>query len=192
MKRRNKVLVSALSLVVLAVLALYLSGWSPITAAGLVLNTYRSANNPPGSAVVEVRGDATPAGAATGAETASRTNARSPDAGSWPSYNRTLTSQRYSPLSQINTQTVRGLKVLCTYDTHVRETFETGPLLVDGALIGTTVFEAPRPRERGRSTSPGISKMIGASSATSTPARSGRPSGANRASSAGTSPRSRR
>jgi alcohol dehydrogenase (cytochrome c) len=141
MKRRNKVLVSALSLVVLAVLALYLSGWSPITAAGLVLNTYRSANNPPGSAVVEVRGDATPAGAATGAETASRTNARSPDAGSWPSYNRTLTSQRYSPLSQINTQTVRGLKVLCTYDTHVRETFETGPLLVDGALIGTTVFD---------------------------------------------------
>jgi PQQ-dependent dehydrogenase (methanol/ethanol family) len=141
MKRRNKILVSALSFVVLAILALYLSGWSPITAAGLVLNAFRSANNPPGSAVVEVRGDATPAGAATSAETASGTNTQSPDAGGWPSYNRTLTAQRYSPLSQINTQTARGLKVLCTYDTHLREGFETGPIMVHGALIFTTVFD---------------------------------------------------
>jgi alcohol dehydrogenase (cytochrome c) len=137
MKRRNRIVVSALTLVVLAMLALYLSGWSPITAAGLVLNTFRSANNPTGSAVVEVRGDATPAGAATGAETASQ----SPDAGSWPSYNRTLTSQRYSPLSQIDTKTVRGLRVLCSYDTKLREPFQTGPLVIDGALIGTTAMD---------------------------------------------------
>ena len=109
-------------------------------ALGLVLNTFTSANNPKGSAVVEVRGDATPATASAAAADVG-TNAQSPDAGSWPSYNRTLTSQRYSPLSQINTQTVRGLKVLCSYDTHVREAFETGPLLIDGALIGTTVFD---------------------------------------------------
>jgi alcohol dehydrogenase (cytochrome c) len=35
----------------------------------------------------------------------------------WPSYNRTLTSERFSPLSQIDTNNVGQLKVLCTYDT---------------------------------------------------------------------------
>jgi alcohol dehydrogenase (cytochrome c) len=113
---------------------------SPIVALGLVFNTLASVNNPKGSAVVEVRGDATPASAGAAAA-AVETNAQALDAGSWPSYNRTLTSQRYSPLTQINTQTVRGLKVICSYDTHVREAFETGPLLIDGALIGTTAFD---------------------------------------------------
>ena len=44
--------------------------------------------------------------------------ARLPDGGAedWPSYNRTLTSERFSPLSQINTKNVGKLKVLCTYD----------------------------------------------------------------------------
>jgi alcohol dehydrogenase (cytochrome c) len=141
MKRRNKVLVLVSGFIVVGGVALlFFSGWSPMGALGLVLNTFTSANNPKGSAVVEVRGDATPATAGAAAADVG-TNAQSPDAGSWPSYNRTLTSQRYSPLSQINTQTVRGLKVLCSYDTHVREAFETGPLLIDGALIGTTVFD---------------------------------------------------
>jgi alcohol dehydrogenase (cytochrome c) len=141
MKRRNKVLVLVSGFIVVGGLALLLfSGLSPIGALGLVYNTFTSANNPKGSAVVEVRGDATPA--STGAAAAAvGPNAQSPDAGSWPSYNRTLTSQRYSPLSQINTQTVRGLKVLCSYDTHVREGFETGPLIIDSALIGTTAFD---------------------------------------------------
>src|SRR5580692_10635024 len=34
-------------------------------------------------------------------------------AGDWPSYNRTVTSQRYSQLNQINTKNVAQLKVLC-------------------------------------------------------------------------------
>jgi hypothetical protein len=158
MKRRNEVPVSALSLVVLAVLALYLSGWSPITAAGLVLNTYRSANNPPGGAVVEVRG-ATPAGAATGAETASRPNARSPDAGSWPSYNRTLTSQRYSPLSQINTQTVRGPQGLMPASAIT--TWKNAPdVPISGGGTWTSYTLDPGPslaaRKRPRSTLPAL------------------------------------
>ena len=67
---------------------------------------------------------------------------RSPsDGGSWPSYNRTLTSERYSPLDAINVRTVRDLKVLCSYDTRLRESFETGPLMVEGALIGTTALD---------------------------------------------------
>jgi alcohol dehydrogenase (cytochrome c) len=143
MKRRNKVLLLVPGLIVLVVLASYFSGLSPISALGVLLNTVASANNPKGTAVAEVRETAAPAsaGAATTAGTPSGANAQSSDVGSWPSYNRTLTSQRYSPLSQINTQTVRGLSVLCSYDTKLRETFETGPLNIDGALIGTTAFD---------------------------------------------------
>ena len=37
-------------------------------------------------------------------------------AGDWPSYNRTPTSQRFSPLDQINTKNVGNLKVQCVYE----------------------------------------------------------------------------
>ena len=59
----------------------------------------------------------------------------------WPSYNRTLASDRYSPLSQINTTNAAQLKVLCTYDVGNFSAFETGLIMVNGALIGTTEFD---------------------------------------------------
>jgi alcohol dehydrogenase (cytochrome c) len=59
----------------------------------------------------------------------------------WPSYNRTLSSQRYSPLDQINTKNVGQLKVLCTYDLHEFTSFESSLIMVDGALIGTSEFD---------------------------------------------------
>jgi alcohol dehydrogenase (cytochrome c) len=62
-------------------------------------------------------------------------------AGDWPSYNRTLTSERFSPLSQINTQNVGKLKVLCTYHIGQFTAFESGLIMVDNALIGTTEFD---------------------------------------------------
>ena len=67
----------------------------------------------------------------------------SPSAASadWPSYNRTLTSERYSPLNQINTKNVGKLKVLCTYDVDEYAAFETGLIMVEDALIGTTQFD---------------------------------------------------
>src|SRR6516225_11016036 len=46
-------------------------------------------------------------------------------AGNWPSYNRTLTSDRFSPLGQINTKNVGQLKVLCTYDIGQFTAFES-------------------------------------------------------------------
>ena len=61
--------------------------------------------------------------------------------GDWPSYNRTPTSQRYSPLDQINTKTVANLKVVCTYDLHTITAVESGLIMVDNALIGTTEFD---------------------------------------------------
>ena len=62
-------------------------------------------------------------------------------AGDWPSYNRTISSERFSPLSQINTKNVGGLKVLCTYDTGEFASFESGLIMVNNALIGSTEFE---------------------------------------------------
>ena len=59
----------------------------------------------------------------------------------WPSYNRTLTSERYSPLAEINTKTVGTLKILCTYDTKQYTSFESGLIMVNGALIGTTLTD---------------------------------------------------
>src|SRR5580704_16189232 len=59
----------------------------------------------------------------------------------WPSYNKTLTSERFSDLSQINTKNVAKLKVLCTFDTGRLTAFETGLIMVRGALIGTTEFD---------------------------------------------------
>jgi alcohol dehydrogenase (cytochrome c) len=52
-----------------------------------------------------------------GAAAPARAAPPSPAARDWPSYNKTLTSERFSDLSQINTKTVAKLKVLCTYDT---------------------------------------------------------------------------
>jgi alcohol dehydrogenase (cytochrome c) len=59
----------------------------------------------------------------------------------WPSYNRTLASERYSQLSQINTKTVEKLRVSCTYDIRQFAAFASGLIMVENALIGTTEFD---------------------------------------------------
>src|SRR5215831_2876435 len=94
-----------------------------------------SLSAPPGAIATETnpnyKGAAAPAPAAP----------PSPAAADWPSYNKTLTSERFSDLSQINTKNVAKLKVLCTYDTWRLSSFETGPIMVEGALIATTEFD---------------------------------------------------
>jgi alcohol dehydrogenase (cytochrome c) len=81
---------------------------------------------PPGAIATETnpnyKGAAAPAPAAP----------PSPAAADWPSYNKTLTSERFSDLSQINTKNVGKLKVLCTYDTWRLTAFETGLIMVEG------------------------------------------------------------
>jgi len=56
----------------------------------------------------------------------------------WPTYNRTLTSERFAALNAINTKNVKGLKILCTYDTGQQTGFQTGLVQVDGVLFATT------------------------------------------------------
>jgi alcohol dehydrogenase (cytochrome c) len=56
----------------------------------------------------------------------------------WPSYNRTLTSERYAPLDQINRANVSKLKQLCVYDLNVDASFQTGPIVIGRVLYATT------------------------------------------------------
>jgi PQQ-dependent dehydrogenase (methanol/ethanol family) len=56
----------------------------------------------------------------------------------WPSYNRTLTSERFSPLAAVNAANVDKLKVACTYDTGQMTAFQSGLVQVNGALLATT------------------------------------------------------
>ena len=56
----------------------------------------------------------------------------------WPSYNRTLPSDRFAPIAQIDAKTARHLKVICTYDTKQMNAFQSGLVEVEGALYATT------------------------------------------------------
>ena len=56
----------------------------------------------------------------------------------WPSYNRTLTSERYAPLDQIDKNNVASLRQVCVYDLNVDNNFQTGPIVVGRTLYATT------------------------------------------------------
>ena len=108
--------------------------------AGLTRNYFLTLSAPRGTTTTELNAAYKDAGAVAPslpAEASSPSGA----AGDWPSYNRTLTSERYSPLNQINTKNVGKLKVLCTYDVEQFAAFESGLIMVDNALIGTTEFD---------------------------------------------------
>jgi alcohol dehydrogenase (cytochrome c) len=112
-----------------------------VPVAALALNYVRYWSAPAGTLETEVA-QSTPASqpSAPAAPAASEA-ASSGTEGDWPSYNRTLTSNRFAPLSQINTTNADKLKVLCTYDTGQHTGFTSGLLEVDGALIFVTEYD---------------------------------------------------
>ena len=59
----------------------------------------------------------------------------------WASYNNNLLSDRYSPLQQITTKNVSQLKPVCSYDTGLKTSFQTGPIMVNNVLYFTSEFE---------------------------------------------------
>jgi alcohol dehydrogenase (cytochrome c) len=132
-----------ITLAVLAVLGAIIGGGLylafPVqmsTIGGLTRNYFLTLGAPAGTLATEPNPAYTaPAGAAPAAAPAT------PAAEDWPSYNRTASSDRYSPLSQINTSNVGRLKVLCTYDVDEFAAFESGLVMVNSALIGTTEFD---------------------------------------------------
>lgn len=72
------------------------------------------------------------------AGTAMGLQAAAPAASDWPGYNNTLTSERHSPLREIDAAHVQGLDVLCTFDSAEEGGFQTGLIEVGGTLFGTT------------------------------------------------------
>src|SRR6516165_2382726 len=119
--------------------ALYFAGPTRVEVAGAAMRgEILALNAPPGTLTTETNLAYKAAPSSASAASAAR---GAPAAGDWPSYNKTLTSERFSDLSQINTQNVGKLKVLCTYDTNQFTAFETGLIMVEGALIGTTEFD---------------------------------------------------
>ena len=122
-----------------AAAAIYANWDKAVPLAGLAINYVWSWSAPAGTTTTELAAASKDAGAVAAlpvsASPATPTPAQADD---WPSYNKTLTSQRYSALSQINADNVSQLAVLCTYDTKQFTSFETGMIMVDGALIGTT------------------------------------------------------
>jgi alcohol dehydrogenase (cytochrome c) len=107
----------------------------PIVAMGINYARYWSA--PAGTIETELaqaqQGAAAPA--------ASTPPAAPGAAGDWPSYNKTLTSNRFSDLNQINAGNAGKLKILCTYDTGQFTGFTSGLLEVNGALIFVTEYD---------------------------------------------------
>lgn len=108
-----------------------------VPLAGMAINYVRSWSAPSGTTTTELAAGSKDTAAATPSP-ASAAPSPSPAAADWPSYNKTLTSERYSQLSRINAINVSNLRVLCTYDTKQYTSFETGLIMVNGALIGTT------------------------------------------------------
>ena len=144
MKFRSKLLiiVGALGVAGAAVAgALYLA--FPVqmsTIGGMSRNYLISLTAPAGTITTELNA-AYKATAAIASPPAAEAPSSNATAGDWPSYNKTLTSERYSQLSQINTKNVGKLKVLCTYDTEQYACFESGLIMVNNALIGTTELD---------------------------------------------------
>jgi len=103
---------------------------------GIGVNAYRTMGAPAGTLTVERAAGIDPSPLLQ--VPASSASALSVAAGEWPGFNRTLTSERFSPLDQINVHSVSRLRVQCTYDIGQKSSFETGPIMLNGALIGTT------------------------------------------------------
>lgn len=138
---KNKLLITAGVIIVIgagATGALYVYWDKAVPIAGLAINYVQHLSAPPGTTITEIA-DASAGGAPITISATARVSRRG-DAitDDWPSYNKTPTSERYSSLHQINTTYVSQLKVLCTHDTHQYTSFETGPIVVNGALIATT------------------------------------------------------
>jgi glucose dehydrogenase len=138
MKTKPLIITGALVVVVAIGAAVLYAYWDQaVPLAAMAINFVRTLSAPSGTTTTEEAALSNDVPAVVSLQPLAATLPTT-SADDWPSYNRTLTSRRYSPLSQINTQNVGQLKVLCTYDTKQYTSFEVGPIMVNGALIGTT------------------------------------------------------
>jgi alcohol dehydrogenase (cytochrome c) len=66
------------------------------------------------------------------------TSVQSFGTGDWPSYNRTLAGDRYSPLAEIERGNVTQLRLTCAYTLPEVTSLQTGPIVVGGTMYFTT------------------------------------------------------
>ncbi len=139
MRSRLALILGAIVLIgVIAAGIIYFFFWNQaVPIAAMAINYVRYLSAPPGTLETETA-PAQSGGAAPQSAAAAPT---SPEAGDWPSYNKTLTSNRFSGLNQINRDNAGKLKVLCTYDTGQYTGFTSGLLEVNGALIFVTEYD---------------------------------------------------
>ena len=112
-----------------------------VLIASMAINYVRYWSAPAGTLETEVAQTGAAAQPSASMPSASSQVAPGETEGDWPSYNKTLTSNRFSQLSQINRTNADKLKVLCTYDTGQYTGFNSGLLKVNGALIFVTAFD---------------------------------------------------
>jgi alcohol dehydrogenase (cytochrome c) len=70
-----------------------------------------------------------------------RSSEASESAAGWPSYNRTLSSERFAPLASIRRDNVATLRQVCVYDLGIDVSFQTGPIVVGSTLYATSETE---------------------------------------------------
>ena len=101
----------------------------------MVINAVRYARAPQGTIETETRNASAPI---PNTKVSMPADAASED---WPSYNKTLTSNRFASVDEINKQNAPKLQVTCTFDTGQYTGFSTGLLEVEGSLIFTTEYD---------------------------------------------------
>ena len=79
-----------------------------------------------------------PAASAASSAPAAAPAADNVAAADWPSYNRTLAGDRFSPLAEIDRGNVAQLRVACTYVLPEVVAMQAGPIVVDGTMYFTT------------------------------------------------------
>src|SRR5215475_5014337 len=125
----------------IAIAGLSYAYWDTTVLIGsTAINYMRYWSAPAGTLETEVAQTGTAAQPASTASASPQAASGGSD-GDWPNYNKTLTSNRFSQLSQINRTNAEKLKVLCTYDTRQYASFNSGLLEVNGALIFVTAFD---------------------------------------------------
>jgi alcohol dehydrogenase (cytochrome c) len=62
--------------------------------------------------------------------------------GDWPSYNRSLQSDRFAPQTEITPINAANLRQICSYSLDHPTSFQTGPLELGGVIYITSTYEA--------------------------------------------------
>ena len=137
-----RALFSAIIVVGIAVAGLSYAYWDQtVQIASMAINYVRYWSAPAGTLETEVAQTGVAVQPSTLSASTSGQAAPGGTEVDWPSYNKTLTSHRFSQLEQINRTNADKLKVLCTYDTKQYTGFNSGLLQVGGALIFATAFD---------------------------------------------------